>query len=296
MNGLLVIPLVLFAAESGQDGSIVEASGALISVVEQVDVPAHQQGPITSILVEEGDLVEKGTLLATCDDQDALLAKQRAEIELETARADAENTIKIRLAEKSLELAESELARAKMSRERLQDAISDEEIEHRQLKVDEARLQVEQAEYEQQQARDKARLSENAFHIAERNLARCRILAPISGVVVQIHRQTGEWSEPGETLLRIVRVDRLRAEAYVDADELPMGVAGSRVRLTVSTPQGNRELDGVLKFVSPEVNPVDGRVRVWAEFKSNDPALRPGMRAILKIESAPAEGEPAAGR
>ena len=46
----------------------------------------------------------------------------------------------------------------------------------------------------------------------------------IAGVVVEIKRRKGEWVEPGETVIRILRIDSLRAEGFVDASQV-RGVA-----------------------------------------------------------------------
>jgi hypothetical protein len=39
-------------------------------------------------------------------------------------------------------------------------------------------------------------------------------------------------------------------------------------------------------FVSPEVNPVNGQVRVWAEVENRGLLLRPGLQAALTIHLA----------
>ena len=56
-----------------------------------------------------------------------------------------------------------------------------------------------------------------------------------------------------------------------------------RVSLTVSSESKRDQFPGVLRFVSPEVSPVDGRVRIWAEIENPDLLLRPGVRGSLAI-------------
>ena len=38
-------------------------------------------------------------------------------------------------------------------------------------------------------------------------------------------------------------------------------------------------------FVSPEVNPVNGQVRVWADVDNKQLTLRPGLRGHLAIHA-----------
>jgi multidrug efflux pump subunit AcrA (membrane-fusion protein) len=41
---------------------------------------------------------------------------------------------------------------------------------------------------------------------------------------------------------------------------------------------------GEIVFVSPEINPVSGQVRVWAEVDNLQGYLKPGMRATMTVD------------
>ena len=51
--------------------------------------------------------------------------------------------------------------------------------------------------------------------------------------MAEVHRHRGEWVQPGQTILRILRLDRLRAEGLVNAAAVPEGSMGRPVQLTV---------------------------------------------------------------
>jgi macrolide-specific efflux system membrane fusion protein len=284
---VVALPMIWLLAGASLAGQL-EIPSVVISAIEQVDVPARQHGALSSLAVEEGTAVAEGQLLATIDEGDAQLARRRAELNLESARDEAANQVAVDLARKSLQLAQSELDRGRRSRQRFQDSISEEELEARQLRVDRAQLEVKQAEHELRIAQNKVRFSENELLIAQRQLERHRIVAPLSGIIVQMDQHGGEWVEPGQRVCRILRLNRLRAEGFVDAHDLPPGCVGSAVTLVVRSGAKSREFTGKLKFISPEINPVDGRVRVWAEIDNSELALRPGMRGALTIQWDPA--------
>ena len=66
---------------------------------------------------------------------------------------------------------------------------------------------------------------------------------------------------------------------------------GRRAVLAVDLPgKPGTEFDGEVVFVSPEVNPVNGQVRVWAEVVNRDNRLRPGLQGTLTIHVEPARG------
>ncbi len=285
----LVAPLLYAGLAFGQaePPPRIQVVSVVVSAVEQVEVSAAEQGTLSSVKVEEGDVVEAGQVLASLDDGDAVLARERAEIERDAARAEAENSLRVQLAQKSLEVVTNDLNRVKRSRELFRNALTDEEVQHRQLAVDRAALELAQAEHDQKQAGARARLAENELAIAERNVQRRRVMAPIAGHIVKLTRRAGEWVEPGQPVLRIVRVDRLRAEGFIGAVDAHQVASGQKVTLAVELPgAGQRTLAGVLRFVSPEINPVDGRVRVWAELDNAGLQLRPGVRATMSIETA----------
>ena len=57
--------------------------------------------------------------------------------------------------------------------------------------------------------------------------------------------------------------------------------------LHVTLAEGQREFRGVVTFVSPEANPVNGQVRVLAEIENTGGKLRPGLVGTLALEGPP---------
>jgi macrolide-specific efflux system membrane fusion protein len=105
---------------------------------------------------------------------------------------------------------------------------------------------------------------------------------------VQVHHRRGEWVQPGEKVLRILRLDRLRAEGFVDARNLERELLDAPVKVRVSLPgQPEAEFSGRVVFVSPEIDPVNSQVRIWADIENPKLELRPGLRAAMTIDPKP---------
>jgi macrolide-specific efflux system membrane fusion protein len=278
-------------------GEEIEVSSVLVSVIQEVAVPARRPGPLVSVAVEEGSLVAEGDLLAMIDDGIARLESQRAQGNLHTARAESESRIKVQLAEKSLQVAKADWDRGSRSRKIFEGAITDEELAARQLLVDQAELQLQQAKHERHLAGLQLTLAETEAALAERQLEQCRIVSPLAGMVVQLHHRRGEWVDAGIAVVRIMQIDRLRAEGLVSANLAPKLRAGLPVQLTHSPADAPQDQEpssflGTLRFVSPEINPVDGRIRVWAEIQNSKRILRPGARAAMRVSLQPASDAP----
>jgi len=279
------------AAATASGPEPIEIPSALVKLIEQVDVPASEAGLLAAVNVREGQMVTEGGLLAQITDVEAQLDQQRAQLELAVAQKNAQNDVHVRFARKSVEVAQAELGRAQASVEKYAKSISDSEMDRLRLVVERSVLDVEQAEHEFAIARLTRQIKENECQTAREKVRRHRITAPLAGIVVQVARHGGEWVRPGDTVVRVLRLDRLRAEGFVKLAALQRDPLGYPVKLIVDLPgagivnSGAAEFDGKVVFVNPEVDPVNAQVRVWAEVENRQLRLRPGMRARMLIES-----------
>jgi macrolide-specific efflux system membrane fusion protein len=157
-------------------------------------------------------------------------------------------------------------------------------LDRLQLAVERTRLEIEQAQHVLSVARLTTELKKNAVATATRRLERLTIRAPIDGLVAQVYRRHGEWVEPGQQVVRILRIDRLRAEGFVTASQLDDLPVGSPVELLVK--RDNERVEaflGTLVHVSPEIDPVNNQVRIWAEVDNAAMKLKPGMRGAMLV-------------
>jgi len=263
----------------------IEVPGMVLKLVEQVDVPARETGVLSALNVREGQAVEQGFLLGQIDDAEARIAVERVKIELLIAKTHAENDINVRFSKKSVEVAKAELARSIDSIKRFPKSVSESEMDRLRLLVEKGNLEVEQAARDFAVAGFAQHVKANELQAVQQKVANHQIAAPIKGVVVQIQRHQGEWVKPGDTVLRILRIDRLRAEGYLKAKYLGKVAKGREVRLTVELPQGGDvKLAGKIVLLDPEIEPVNAQLRIWAEFSNPNLQLLPGMRAKVTID------------
>src|SRR3989442_13461982 len=89
----------------------VKLDSVLLTLIEQVEVPAREAGELSAPHVREGQLVKEGTLLAQGDDREAQLATRKAQFERDIAAKEANNHVRVRFQKKSREVAEGELPR-----------------------------------------------------------------------------------------------------------------------------------------------------------------------------------------
>lgn len=258
-------------------------SGAQITLAEQVEVPASEVGILDKLTIREGDLVEDGQILGRLEDRDATLAFKRAEAEAAIAAEAARSDVAVRSAKVAHETAKAELARAQEAIEKYNKSVSQTEIDRLKLAVDQTKLQIEQAEIAQKTSKLQLEMKTAEVAIAKRKLERHDIRARVTGRVLEVQKHVGEWVEPGKTILKVARLDRLRCKGFVDPSKLTFDPTGHAVRIVVSQGKGKPiALTGKLVFVHPEVT-LKSDIEVWAEFENRDRLVRPGVSAEMEI-------------
>lgn len=265
-----------------------------MTVSEAVQVPAPQAGVLSDLRAYEGMRLERDAVVAGVDAREQEFQAEVIRQDLSVARRESESDVRIRLAEKENRVAEAEWRRATSVNSELPNTVSAKEVDRLRLAFERTDLEIEHARFEKDLLAAKLKRIEADLNLAEHRVDRMRIVSPIAGVVAEVHRQAGEWIDVGEPIVRVVRVNRLRVEGYVGISEATEGLVGRPVTVTTHLPNGEAlTATGRMVFVSPEAEPVDAKVRFWAEVDNSSMRLRPGLTASVVIHSA---GTPIAAR
>jgi multidrug resistance efflux pump len=270
----------------------------VVTLIEDVQVPAREPGVLVALDAKKGQLVNKDDVLGRIDDSDAQIRKLMADSELKSTQEQAASDANLKAAEATIGVALAEYDGSRRIKERAEQAVSEFELRRLQLTHERSVYQADNARVEYavaQHARNKAAAQLQAV---ENEISRRIVTSPINGVVVDKFRNVGEWAQAGEPIYRVVQMDRLRVEGMLKVTEyMPEDVAGSPVKIFVITSQGHQEeeFDATIDFVNPVVDP-SGEFLIHAEFdnprKPNGQwRVRPGLDAeimILPPRKAPA--------
>ena len=235
------------------DGMI-NVSGSLGARRELPVGVAGEGGQIVSVLVDAGDWVRQGQVLAVIDRsvQSQQIASQSASIQV--AQADA------RLAEANLNRALQLVQRGFISK-----ADVDRLTATRDAAL--ARVRVAQASLGELNARS----------------ARLNIVAPAAGLVLERKAEPGQVVSSGSgVLFRLARDGEMEMAAQVSEGDLSKLTVGTIAEVV---PVGSdRTFSGQIWQLSPVIDPQsrEGRARIALAY---DPALRPGGFASARIKS-----------
>ena len=197
----------------------------------------------------------------------------------------SENDVDARFAEKSSAVADAELERARQAVKLFEKSVSKSELDQLRLTLERSTLAAEQADRDLEAAALRAELQLARAQIGAVRTDNMKIKAPFDGVVVQLVKQAGEWVNVGEPIARVIQLDQLRIEGLIDGRKYGAVIKqGQPASFSVELPDGTTPtFTGEVTFISPEIHPVNGLSRVWAEVDNPQLVLRPGLRGELKI-------------
>lgn len=273
----------------------VEATGTL-AAQDQTQLAMKVPGRIESVLVDLGDRVTKGQVVATIDPTDLKLVVQQAEAALQQARTrlglsptgaddrvDPEKTATVRQARATLN-------EAKLNRNRAQQLFDQKLIARSEFDAANAQFEIAQGRY--QDAVDEIHNRQAVLtqrktdvELAKQQLAYGVLRSPIDGAIAERRVSAGEFVNVGAPVVTIVRINPLRLRLPVPERAAASVRVGQEVRL--HTDQDDKSYFGRVTRLSPSIDETNRTLLVEAEVPNERGLLRPGafVRAELLAQS-----------
>lgn len=264
----------------------------LVTAIDDVRVPASDAGSLTKLYVKGGELVNAAVVLGEIDNRDTVAKQRIAQGELDAAKAQAASTAEIEAAEKGRDVALEEYKQQQAIRDRQPGAVSIMELNRAKFQWERALAQIAVAKTENNIAGLTAVMKQAQLDATAIELTKKQIQAPINGQIVEVYKHVGEWVQPGDPVLRLVRLDRVRVEGFVYAAEAGRSeVEGRPVTVVVYLP-GDKQVtvQGRVDFASPliEGSGRNRQYRIWAEvenqFVDGHFVIQPGASAELRVD------------
>ncbi len=239
---------------------------------------AFVEGRVEQVLVQVGDRVRQGQILATLHSHEVLSAAAeltraraaltRAESELRLATNEAERAERLH-ALRALSLAELERART---------ALTAAEAAREEAAAESERAAALVAHLVGEDAVNDGPVPHNAL-----------VRSPIDGVVTAREVEPGAVVLVGSPLFTVSRLNTLALELQLPEEGVAAARPGATVRFTAAAYPG-RTFEGTVQRVAPGLDPLTRTVEVVARVENADGALRPEM--FVDAELLGPEGEP----
>ncbi|WP_295389265.1 efflux RND transporter periplasmic adaptor subunit [uncultured Thiodictyon sp.] len=284
--------------------SQIAALGRVEPISEEIRIAAAMTGRLADVMLDEGDPVHQGQVVATLENADHLARVQAAEASVGIARAALDRVINgarpserdeaaaaVSEAQAVLARAERELARQQGLAEKrlgsgqdLDNARSALDVAHAQL----ARLRAHLAVVDSPARADEQAKAQAELALAQAQLAVARaiyeksfIRSPIDGVVLRRFRRAGEQvTEMGDTpIMAVGDIAHLRVRAEVDEADIALLRLGQDASIQADA-YGERRIPGKVGRI--------GNLMGRKQITSDDPAERKDSRVLeVLIDLAP---------
>lgn len=245
--------------------------GVLISG-QVVDVASEVEGQLRSISVRLGDRISRGARLAQLDDRDL---RQKAAMARASLKAAAAKEARARVQH---DQARQQLAR----RKELPGAVSAEDLETAQYKLDTSRAEMELAKAEV--AGETAKVQQ-----LSEQLGKTTIRAPFAGFVALRYVDQGAVVKAGQPLVRLISTEGCRIRFAVPPERSARARVGRPIRVRLEAL--DLELPGTITHVAQEVDSASQMVFVEGTVTApagRQEALRAGLVGRVTIVDAPA--------
>ena len=271
------------AGEAPGAASVLDASG-YVTARRQATVSAKVTGKVTEVLIEEGQRVEEGAVLARLDDTEARAQLALAQAQLVAARS--------QLAEVHAQLEQAE-----------RDFARQQQLFERQLVAAQA-LDAAMAQRDTLRARlanigEQIKVAQEGVAVAKVQLENTIIRAPFAGVVVAKAAQPGEMISPisaGGGFTRtgigtIVDMDSLEIQVDVNEAFINRVTPGQPVEATLNA-YPDWKIPAEVIAIVPTADRSKATVKVRIALKKKDPRIVPDMGVRVAFLNPPS-GKPA---
>lgn len=230
-------------------------------------------GRLESLMIDIGDVVERGQVIARLDDDELKQEVEQARSNLAVAEA---NLGRVQV---ELEQAQRELRRVEELNERRVASVS---------VVDTARLAADVAAADVQVARAELRQREAALRAAEIRLGYTEIRADWEGgsdqrAVATRLANEGEMLSSTSTIVTLVDIGQLRGVMFVTESDYPRLSVGQQVQVRADAFPG-LEGTGTISRLAPLFVETSRQARVEVLVQNPDRLLKPGMFVRTDVE------------
>jgi len=295
----------------------VQATGSFVAH-DASDVAPNEAGIIITTLVNVGDFVQQGQVIAKLDARDAQLrldqaraAQQQAEASVRQAQSkiglgqnqafDPSTVPEVLSAKAAYESALAQQRLALADSKRYENLVNSGDVSrsaydkaHTQVETADAQVNASRQQYEGAlntarqnyqgvATQEASQLGTRAqLAMAEKVLADAQIRAPFAGYVSARAVTPGEYVSTSSKIATILRVTPIKLELQVPELYAQQMKRGLSVGANVSGYPG-RVFQGTVTAINPAVDPNSRTFIVEVTFVNADIALRPGMFATARI-------------
>jgi multidrug efflux pump subunit AcrA (membrane-fusion protein) len=277
---------------------------AVLYPVNQANVTSKISAPIRRVLVNRGDHVKSGQVLAELESRDLAATAQESKSQLDQAQAAYQTATRATVPE-DLTKAQADVqadqqaldAAKKLYDNRVdlqkQGALAQKLVDDAKVAMVQAQSQLDTAQRHLESVRTVTGSEQQKAAEAEVNAAKAHydssavqvayaeVRSPINGIVADRPLYPGDTAAAGAPIVSIVDISQVVARANVPVKDAAAVRVGRPA--TITGPEG--VLTGKVTVVSPSVDPSTTTVEIWVQAENPEEKMKPGGTVRVSIRA-----------
>lgn len=277
---------------------------AVLYPLRQATVTPKISAPVARFLVQRGDHVREGQLVAVLENRDLVAAAQESKQLYEQAQAAYQNTAAAIMPD-DLTKAKTDVASTRQAMEAAQRAYDNRQALFQQgalarKLVDDANVALVQArsQFETAQqhlsslervgrveqlkgAQAQVEAAKAHYESAQAQVSYAEVRSPLTGVVSDRPLNIGEVASSGSAIVSVVDLSHVVARASIPVQQ----TASIRVGRPATISSGTVELAGKVTVVSPAVDPNTPTIQIWVQAQNTGERVKLGSTVRISIDA-----------
>lgn len=259
----------------------------------EIIVSSEANGKLEFLNLEEGQIIEKGAVIALVDTLQLYLNKQQMLASKETVASKSGGVWS------QVSVLNEQLQTAKLEQQRIQKMFADKAATQRQLDVansqaDVLKKQIQSVETQNAPIVNEVKAIEAKVAQINDQIAKSKITNPISGTVLTKFAEPGEIVSFGKPLYKIANMDEMTLRVYISETQLANIKIGQQVTVKIDSGEEMKDYEGSISWISASaeftpkiIQTKEERVNLVYAVKvnvKNDGSLKIGMPAEMWIQ------------
>jgi HlyD family secretion protein len=258
----------------------------------EITISSEANGKLEFLNLEEGQILEKGTVVGLVDTLQLYLNKQQLLASKETAASKSGGVWS------QVSVLNQQLQTAKTEQQRIQNMFNENAATQRQLdqansQVDVLKKQIQNVETQNSPIVNEVKSIGAKVAQIEEQIENSKITNPINGTVLTKYAEPGEIVSFGKPLYKIANLEEMTLRVYVSETQLPNIKIGQEVTVKIDSGEAMKDYTGTISWISASaeftpkiIQTKEERVNLVYAVKiivKNDGSLKIGMPAEMWI-------------
>lgn len=259
----------------------------------EIIVSSEANGKLEFLNLEEGQIIEKGAVIALVDTLQLYLNKQQLLASKETVASKSGGVWS------QVSVLNEQLQTAKLEQQRIQKMFADKAATQRQLDVansqaDVLKKQIQSVETQNAPIVNEVKTIEAKVAQINDQIVKSKIANPITGTVLTKFAEPGEIVSFGKPLYKIANMEEMTLRVYVSETQLANIKIGQQVTVKIDSGEEMKDYVGSISWISASaeftpkiIQTKEERVNLVYAVKvivKNDGSLKIGMPAEMWIQ------------